>query len=112
MYHLYLKMPKLQLVFFLVLKADPFVIPLKTVVKKEKYTCQTYTSKVEKNMPKFPRNFIAKLQLRSSVLYFMSIGFLCFPTAKVGMLSSTAWSSVCEVWPLLRGEVQASKNGH
>ena len=39
----------------------------------------------------------------------MSIGFLCFPTASVGMLSSTAWSSVCEVWPLLRGEVQASK---
>ena len=43
------------------------------------------------------------------MLYFMSIGFLCFPTASVGMLSSTAWSSVCEVWPLLRGEVQASK---
>lgn len=60
MYHLYLKMPKLQLVFFLVLKADPFVIPLKTVVKKEKYTCQTYTSKVEKNMPKFPQKFHSK----------------------------------------------------
>lgn len=49
------------------------------------------------------------LQLKSSVLYFMSSGFLCFPTALVGMLSSTAWSSVCEVWPPLRGEVQASK---
>ena len=53
-------MPKLQLVFFLVLKADPFVIPLKTVVKKEKYTCQTYTSKVEKNMPNFPQKFQSK----------------------------------------------------
>ena len=76
--------------------------------KKKNILVEHTSQKWKKLCPSFHRNFIAMLQFKSSMLYFVSTGFLCFPIASAGMLSSTAWR-VCQVWPPLRGEVQASK---